>query len=350
MFLLFSRVLLFTLIVCYLLGCGADDSSTSNEIPTVTIEIVKPTPGFQQENTGILFRLNAIPTPTADLAVLIESLISDTAPKNNQAGYTWIIIPALKDAIEFHLDLNRYFTWDISILSLTAINLNEYPIDRFMIPSNSKFQKYNVGRPSSVVTTALSGARLLNVWPDTIFSIPANTTFWLTFDSTLKNITVGQGHVIVHGEVVQVVGLFPRGELRLAVNWDNGLGSDTVRRNIGEPDFKPPELLKATAFSENGFGIIFDKNGWVFPDTEKIELVFNEEVWVNKNIFGNIDIQTLAGDGMGWQQEFQLLNSNEIILIRSNGRRLNPGTTYVIVGTVTDLANETAVRLSFITN
>ena len=350
MFLLFSRFIALLLIICYLSGCGADDGSGSiSEIPTVSIEVVELSPEFEQE-VGIRLRLNVDSAPTADIAVLVESLIWDAAPENNEAGYTWIIIPKFKESTEFRLDLNRYFTWDISILPLTGTNLNEYPIEGFDIPSNYKFQKYSVGRPSSVVTGPLSGAQLLSVWPDRGIFVPANTTFWLTFDSVIENITVSHGRVIVHGDVVEIVGTFPRGELRLEISWDDGLGNDTVRRNIAEPDFEPPKLLRTFAFSPQGFGIGFNQNVLVPPDTETIELIFNEDIWVNEDIFGDIEIQTLAGDDMGWQQEFQLLNSNEIILVRSNGRPLHPGTTYVIVGTVTDLANETEVKLPFTTS
>ena len=350
MFLLLSRIPLFTLIVCYLLGCGADDNSTSNEIPTVTIEIVEPTPRFQQEKEGILFRLNAIPPPTADLAVLIESLIWDAAPENNEAGYTWVIIPKFKDAIEFRLDLNKDFTWSISILLLTGTNLNEYPMEGFGIPSNDTFQKYSVGHPSSVVTEPLSGAQLLSVWPDTDIFVPANTTFWLTFNTVLENITVSHGRVIVHGDVVEVVGPLPQGLFQLDIRWDDGLGSDTVSRRIDEPDFEPPKLLRTIALSPQGLGIGFNRNVLVPPDTETIELAFSERIWVNPDIFGDFEIQTVAGDNMGWQEDPQFLKLSEITLVRSNGRPLNPGTTYVIVGTVTDLANEIEIRLPFTTS
>ena len=350
MFLRFSRRIVLTLIVCQLLACGADNINTSNEISTVSIEIVEQAPELQREKAGIRLRLNIDPAPTTDLAVLIESVIWDAAPENSEVGYTWIVVPKFKGSVEFRLDLNRYFTWNISILPLTETNLNEYPIDGFGIRSNSKFQKYSVGRPSNIVTAPLSGARLLSVWPDTGIFVPANTTFWLTFDSVLENITVSHGHVIVHGNVVQVVGTFPRGELRLDISWDDGLGNDTVYRNISEPDFDPPQLLRTFAFRPQGFGIGFNQNVLVPPDTERIELIFNENIWVNENIFGDIEIQTIEGNDIGWQQEFQFLNANEIVLVRSNGRPFNPRTTYVIVGTVTDLANETEIRLPFTTS
>lgn len=350
MFLMFSRLLALSLIVCYLSGCGTDDSVIIAVIPTITIEVIEQSPGFQQEREGIWLRLNVDPTPEMDIAVLIGSEIWDAAPENNEAGYTWIIIPRFKNSKELRLDLNRYLTWNISILPLTDANLNKYPLEEFGIPTNSKFTKYSVGRPSSVVTEPLSEARLLSVWPDIGIFIPANTTFWLIFDSHLKNITVSHGHVIVHGDVVEVIGPFPRGELRLEIRWDNGLGSDTVKHRIAEPDFEPPKLLRAFAFRPQGFGIGFNRNVLAPSDTERIELIFNEDIWINEDIFGNIEIQTLAGDDMGWQQEFQLLNSNEIILVRSNGRRLNSETTYVIVGTVTDFANETEIRLPFTTD
>ena len=350
MFFLFSRLIALLLIICYLSGCGADDSNGSvSEIPTISIEVVELSPAFEQE-VGIRLKLNVDPAPTADIAVLIESLVWDAIPENNESGHTWIIISKFKDSIEFRLDLNRYFTWGISILPLTGTNLNEYPIEGFDIPSNFKFQKYSVGKPSSVVTEPLSGAQLLSVWPDTGIFVPANTAFWLTFDAVLENITVSHGRVRVHGDVVEIVGPFPQGLFQLEVSWDDGLGNDKVSRRIDEPDFEPPILLRTIAVSPQGFGIGFNQNVLVPPDTETIELVFSERIWVNEDIFGNFEIQTVAGDNMGWQEEPQFLKFREITLVRSNGRPLNPRTAYVIVGTVTDLANETEVKSPFTTS
>ena len=55
---------------------------------------------------------------------------------------------------------------------------------------------------------------------------------------------------------------------------------------------------------------------------------------------------------MGWEEEFQLFSfkENEIVLVRSDGKPLDRETTYVVVGTVTDLANEIDPKFSFTTD
>ena len=352
MFLLLSRLLALSLIVYHILGCGADDSSISDEISTVTIEIVESVPGFQQEKEGILFRLNAVPAPITDIAVLIESEMMYAAPEDAESGYTWIIIPEFMNSKEFSLVLDQHVSWVVAIRRLSDVNLNAYPIAGFDIPADFRFRKYAVGSPSRVKTVPTT-ANLQSVWPrySQFDRVPANGILVLTFDVLPENIGVSHGRIVIDNDVVKVVGPFPLGELELEIVWDDGYGSDTVRRIITEPDFEPPDLLQAIAFNKDGFGVIFDTNGWVFLDTEKIELAFSEAIWVNEDIHGNIDIQTVAGDSLGWEWEvkFRLPNSNEIVLVRSDGKPLSPRTNYVVVGTVTDLANEIKVKIPLTT-
>ncbi len=54
---------------------------------------------------------------------------------------------------------------------------------------------------------------------------------------------------------------------------------------------------------------------------------------------------------MGWEEEFQLLSfkDNEIVIARSDGKPFERETTYVVVGTVTDLANEIEFKRTFTT-
>ncbi|RKU13075.1 hypothetical protein C6502_04860 [Candidatus Poribacteria bacterium] len=350
MFLLFLRDLALVLIVCYLLGCDTDNNSTSDEIPTVTIEIIESTLGFQQEKEGILFRINVVPAPTAALAVLIESEVWDAAPENRESGYTWIIIPEFMNSKEFSLWLDKRVSWELVVLDLSEVNLNVYPIEGSDVPANFKFRKYAVGNPSSVVTATVLTASLRDVWPDSHLSIPANGILVLTFDPLPRNIAVSHGQVIIDGGVIKVVGPFPLGTLRLEISWDDGRGSSMVHRTISEPDFEFPKFIRAVAFTEDGFGVIFDENSWVPPDTEKIELVFSEAIWVSESMRGYIDIQTVADLSLGWEETVRLLNLNTIILARSGGKPLNPGTAYVVMGMVTDLANEIEVWLPLTTS
>ena len=291
-----------------------------------------------------------IPAPTATLAVLIESEIWGATPEDQEFGYTWIIIPEFTNSKEFSLVLDKHISWSVVIRRLSDVDLDVYPIAGFDIPADFRFKKYAVGSPSSVVIEATSTPNLWDVWPDSSYSIPANGILVLNFEPLPKNMAVSHGRILIDDNAIKVVGPFPIGELELEIAWDDGSGSDTVRRIITEPDFKPPELLKTVAFSEDGFGVVFDRNDRIFPDTTRIELVFDEAIWVNEEIFGGIEIQTVAGDDIGWEEEFQLFSLNEIVLVRSNGRPLNPRTTYVLIGTVTDFANEIDIWFPFTTN
>ena len=61
------------------------------------------------------------------------------------------------------------------------------------------------------------------------------------------------------------------------------------------------------------------------------------------------DIQTENGAKLGWRAEKVLLKPNSISISLSDGQPLKPQTTYIVRGRVTDLANETEIKLTFTT-
>ena len=350
MYLHFLRLNALALIMCFLLGCSADDSI--DNIPTVTIEVVEQLPN---EET-IRFRLSAEPVPKADLAVLVESQIWTGGPTGRESNHMWVMIPKFVNSKEFGLSLDKYISWEVAILPLSGVNLNDYPIGGFGIPADFKFSGYTPGNPSKVVTEQKYPAKLRNVWPNS-YSMPANATFVLNFDLLPEDIKASRGRVIIEGDVVKVVGPFPVGRLQLEISWDGGHGNRTIRQTISESDFKPPKLVQATAYVKGGWGISFFverfsiESGQVPHDAERIELIFDEAVWFDEKIHGKIKVQTLAGDDMGWEEAYHLLSfkDNEIVIALSDGKPLERESTYVVVGTVTDLANEIEFKRTFTT-
>ena len=403
-FLTLLKSLILVLIAVFLLGCGTDEDS-SDKIPIVTIEIVR------QEAEKVWFRLNADPTPTADTAVLI--IKSHQSLDNQESEYTWIIVPKFTDSREFGLSLDEYFSWDVRIQSLIGIKVNNYPIEKSDIPPNFEFRAYRVGDPPSVTTTPKPPAILRYVWPDQILDpIPANTTFSLIFDTTPKYVTVSHGRAITDGNTVTIVGPFPRGEALLEIRWDQH-GNQQLWRSFTEPDFNPPQVIQVTTFSDSKFfndsvqlipyNYFIKRHNFKAEsapsDTTEIILVFNEGVWFHEDVTGNIDIQTENGAILGWRATLRnrrgnwLIDENGTILdwhttkvaddrtiliypeedailsdgttvpvIRepekeglitlslANGKPLNPATTYVVSGKVTDLANEIEINLTFTTH
>ena len=124
------------LIITFLLGCGEDEL----EVPTVTVEFL----GYEEEEAQ--FELNVIPAPTTELAVLL-TFTSD----NRDSFHIWAAISKGSHKEVFTVPLDRYVFWDVEILPLQGINLNDYPISDFEI-SVGRFNGYVLGDPSKVTT------------------------------------------------------------------------------------------------------------------------------------------------------------------------------------------------------
>ena len=366
MFLLL-RALFLVLIIGCLFGCGTDED-ISREIPVVTIELI------QQESEEIWFRLNLAPAPTTDLAVLIESKAWNLYDENQEIGYAWFLIPQFTNSHDFKFFLDDSVYWNVKIRTLAGIDLNAYPIEGSEVPEDFAFSQYKVGEASSVTVEPAPPAQLaqlLDEWPrSSIFrSIPANATLTFIFDIVPEDITVSHGKVVTDDNVVNVGGPFPIGDIEVELIWNKGRKQEIWYGIITEPDVEPPKITEVRAFSQGltilvwgRLHIVQDKVKFIHdfrediqftglpPDAEKIHIVFNEAVGIHEEVNGDIDIQTQAGDNIGWKLEFQLpWKRNEITLGRSGGKLLKPKTTYVVTGKVTDFANETEIKLTFTT-
>ena len=264
------------------------------------------------------------------------------------------MIPNFSNAKEFRLSLDESFSWEVRIKSLSGINPSEYLIEGSEIPANFEFRSYRVGEPSGVTTSRTPPAKLLEAFPQSgaglVIPIPANATLTFIFDATPKDVTVSHGRAITDGKVLTVNGPFPLGDIAVEIGWHKGRKSYTWYHVITEPDFVPPKVVQAWALFNNGLGIGFE-DGWGFsPDVEVIKIDFSEAVWFHEEVTGNMDVQTEEGTSLGWRAEDGFLfDQNEITLSLSDGKRLNPETTYVVAGKVTDFANETEVKITFTT-
>lgn len=98
MFFLLSRFIALLLIIYYLSGCETDESSSVIEIPIVTIDLI------EQREDEVSFRLNVTPTPTTDLAVLIEAQALGSYGDNYEIGYTWLMVPRFSNTRDFKFD------------------------------------------------------------------------------------------------------------------------------------------------------------------------------------------------------------------------------------------------------
>lgn len=371
MFLLTMRGLLLGLIIGCLLGCGADEaSSQANEIPVVTIELI----GL--EDDGVSFRLSIIPTPANDLAVLIETEALGPFGDDYEIGYTWLMVPRFSNTRDFKFDLDTSVPWEVRVLPLAGRDLNTYPIEGTKVPVGFEFKQYRLGGTPSVTTERNLPAQLLVEWPDTssrlFSSTPANATLTFIFDILPEDLIVSQGRVGTDGNVVTVEGPFPLGDFSVELSWHRNLEHHTWYDFVTEPDFEPPKIVQVWASSPDldillwsGLGVeqgeirdfkadfeFIRDNIHLPPDIERIQFDFNEEVWFHEQITGLPDIQTENGIRLRWEAKQASLfegERNQIILSLLDGEPLKPQTTYVVLGIVTDLANETEIKLTFTT-
>lgn len=367
MFLLLRALFPVLIIGCFF-GCGTDED-ISREIPVVTIELI------QQESKEAWFRLNLTPAPTTDLAVLIESKAWDLYDENQEISYAWFLIPKFTNSHDFKFFIDDSVYWNVKIRTLVGIDLNAYPIEGSEVPAGFTFSQYKVGEASSVTVEPAPPARLLDEWPrsSNFRSIPANATLTFIFDIAPEDITVSHGKVVTDDNVVTVGGPFPIGDIEVELIWNKGRKQEIWYGVFTEPDVDPPKIKEIWAFSqdlhillwsglsiENGkvkllrdFRSDFEFTG-LPPNTERIQIDFNERVGIHEKVIGNIDIQTEVGDNLGWEEkveEFQWRGKlNELTVVRSDGKPLKPETTYVVTGKVTDFANETEIKLTFTTS
>lgn len=354
MFLLL-RALFLVLIVGCLFGCGTDEDSSS-ELPVVTIELLR------QEGEEVWFRLNVVPASTTDLAVLLTAK-NMVAP--NEHRYKWIRVPSFRNSEEFGFLFDTSVSWEVKILPLDGIDLDLYSPEDSEIPADFTFSGYRVGIPSEqttqvlVQTAQVSGQATSTQMLATVLSVemlrpmPRNSTLIVHFDTEPENVTVSHGKVRTSGKMAYISSgavPFPLGEFVLKISWAGGRRSKLVNLTISEPDVAHPQILQTFAIA-NGVPIEFKGGGERLPpDTEAIEMQFNE--LVREYLYGKIDIQSEMGDKLGWEVKPQenSFGAKLITLHRSDGKRLLPETTYTIKGAVIDVGgNITWPKITFTT-
>ena len=354
MFLLL-RALFLVLIIGCLFGCGTDEDSSS-EISVVTIELLR------QEGEEVWFRLNVVPASATDLAVL---LTAKNVAIPNEHWYKWMRVPSFRDSEEFAFLLNTSVSWEVKILPLDGIDLDLYSLNDSEIPANFTFSGYKVGTPSTQTTqvlgqtTQVSGQATPTQMLATVLSVemlrpmPRNSTLIVHFDTEPENVTVSHGKVRTFGKTAYVSSgavPFPLGEFALRISWGGGRRSKLVNLAISEPDVGHPQILQTFAIT-NGVSMEFKDGEERLPtDTKAIEMRFNE--LVREYLYGKIDIQSEAGDKLGWEVETQesSFGAKLITLHRSDGKRLLPETTYTIEGAVIDVGgNITWPKITFST-
>ena len=345
--------LIFVLIAVFLLGCGSDEDNNPH-IPVVTLE------KLQEKSEGVWFRLNATPPPTTDLAVLITA---ENLKSRREHLYMWVIIPNFSNAKEFSLPIDEYVSWEVKILPLSGIDLNLYSTERSEIPADFEFRGYRVGDPSVQTTQVKVFATLLSV--EALRPMPVNSILIVRFDTEPEEVTVSHGKVRAYGNTVYINGAtyttplngepkleihFPIGEFELEISWADGRRRELVSLTVTEPDFKSPQVTQTVAFAAGASVEIGDGRARISPDTERIEIQFSESV--REWLYGKIDIQAENGANLGWKVEQQgdSFGAASIMLLRSNGKRLEPEANYTIVGAVIDVGgNITQLKITFTT-
>ena len=164
--------------------------------------------------------------------------------------------------------------------------------------------------------------------------LTVDNTIILTFDNRPNDLTVSTGDAKIRGKKVTITGPFDPGSLDLTITWADG--SQTLTYTVRTPDTEAPRITSGTV-----------RDGDKSIDPEAINARAHIEVEFSEAVTGNISLQTVAGVNAGWIGK---VNGKKATLELSRGRELDNGTTYVIVGKVSDAAgNETRLNITFTT-
>ena len=178
--------------------------------------------------------------------------------------------------------------------------------------------------PPEVIAVNPSSGSVI-AWEDTIV---------VTFDKPPVSIGVSAGVADVDGNLVYIDGPFNPGLLVLRIVWDGG--SETFFYTVIGPDVTAPTVTGGT-LADGDLDVSFV---WLNAD-EVIEIEFSEEVE------GDIFLVTEDGDDVGWIGEVEG-DIGRLLLVK--GKELRPETTYVIAGTVSDVAgNILDFSITFVT-
>ena len=277
--------------------------------------------GLQWEGDGVVLSYTVAEPPAAIVDVdppegsTIDGYADIWITFDSPPAKVWVIPGSAEVDIEDNI-VNIYSSFDPGPLELTIGWDDE-----------ERTLHYNVEPPPPP-------AAFVSANPPSGSEVAANGTIEVTFTNPPSGVTVSRGTVIVAGKRAVITGPFTPGLLILEISWDDGWHK--LIYDVLAPDFTPPTVIRGSV-----------EDGWKGYDPEVINgdavivIVFSEEVT------GNIALQTEAGDDVGWLGKFQ---DNLGILELIRGKEIGWGTTYVIVGTVSDLAgNVLDFRITFVT-
>ena len=163
-------------------------------------------------------------------------------------------------------------------------------------------------------------------------TIETDAIISVTSDRAFTDVTVSAGGVIVENKTLKIVGPFIPGALSLTIT--DGYDTWTLRYTVATPDTEAPNVTGGT---------IIDGDRDV--DHNAINAEAKIEFWFSEPVTGNIELQTEDTENVGWLGE---VKGTKATLASCKGAELDCGTTYVIIGKVSDDAeNETDFKITF---
>lgn len=335
------------LLSAFMTGCGADEADVDTldegeaDVDTLYKELVGTYDLLKSEVTFVDQSKLVLEPPKFAGTMTISSDQRITQTFEGQVGYgsrtgTFEILPdegviVIKDD---DVTLRATYTWDGTILTIT-INVPDHVEKIFWRKLNNSVIELQPPEPQwPLETEPPPSAEFVSANPPSGSTIAANAIITLTFDNTPVDVTANSGIVSGAGRTMVVAGPFPPGPLSLRVTWVDG--SVTLTYIVVAPDVEAPIITGGT---------VRDGDRDVDPDAinneEVIVITFNEEV------AGNIALQTVGGDDVGW---IGSVRGNEARLDLVAGKQIGNETTYVIKGIASDAAgNQTFISIIFVT-
>lgn len=178
-------------------------------------------------------------------------------------------------------------------------------------------------------------ASFVSAYPASGNIIATNETVSVTFDNAPADVSVSVGSVTVAGKTVIIGGPFAQGLLALTLTWDGG--AQTLNYVVTESDITPPIVTGGAV-----------KDGDRDVDPEAINLDAKIEITFSEDVTGNIALQDVWGDDVGWLGKVEG-TTGTLELVKD--KEIRSDTIYVIVGKVSDNAgNSLDVNITFATH
>ena len=162
--------------------------------------------------------------------------------------------------------------------------------------------------------------------------IAADAIITVTFPNAPENVTVSAGVATVSGKSVKISGPFPIGPLALTIFWEEG--TLVLYYTVVEPDTEAPKVTGGTIV-----------DGDIDVDQDEINSDAKIVITFNESIHGDVALQT---EDVGWIGKVNW--ERQVILELVRGKEPNCGTTYIVVGKVSDdFENSTDFKVTFST-